>query len=346
MKYDNLIKRKTEKYNNNVMAVEAITLLLKQYDFKSTQMSRRRLEILYDIIDNNTQCDYFELYRQYSETNDMFLKNKIRYGNEGLERLKQKLKNKKKAIDSSHFSINFWLKRGYSEIEAREKVREIQSNNSKKRHAKATVESYRNIPQCIEYWLNRGFSHDEAKQKKKEYLDIHVRSYKNMIRKYGYEEGIKNINEAQVKRKKTIFEKFEVTTFGGHTSKKSIKLFKKLYKKCRRLGISKDDIFWGISGSREFATYDNGKNYFYDFTIKSLKIAIEFNGLYWHAREDVEWRRNDCTKEYSLEYDKNKRLAIENRGFKMFTIWEDCDIMEKIDEIFNEIKKEYYGQTI
>jgi hypothetical protein len=30
----------------------------------------------------------------------------------------------------------------------------------------------------------------------------------------------------------------------------------------------------------------------------------------------------------------------------MFTIWEDCDIMEKIDEIFNEIKKEYYGQTI
>jgi G:T-mismatch repair DNA endonuclease (very short patch repair protein) len=75
-----------------------------------------------------------------------------------------------------------------------------------------------------------------------------------------------------------------------------------------------------------------------DIVLESLKIAIEYNGTYWHAREDLEWRRKDISKEHSLEYDRIKREAIESRGFILFTVWEDCDIITQTETIFKQIK--------
>ena len=159
-----------------------------------------------------------------------------------------------------------------------------------------------------------------------------------MIRKYGEELGRKNVFIAVEKRKKTLLSRYGSTTFGGRASKASIYFFLPLYKQLRKLGITRADICWGIDGSREFATNYEGRNYFYDFTIKSLKYAIEYNGTYWHAREDLSWRRKDVTKDKSLEYDRNKCKAIEHRGFTLFTVWDDYDMIEQREKLFTEIQ--------
>lgn len=65
--------------------------------------------------------------------------------------------------ETSCFNKEFWIKKGYSEEEAIQKVKEKQSNNSKKR----SKESYINMimPWMKEYWINKGFSEEEAKIK-------------------------------------------------------------------------------------------------------------------------------------------------------------------------------------
>lgn len=49
-----------------------------------------------------------------------------------------------------------------------------------------------------------------------------------------------------------------------------------------------------------------------DFVIESHKLAIEFNGLYWHSEAFV-----------PSDYHKNKRDGAINAGYKFLTIWED-----------------------
>ena len=49
-----------------------------------------------------------------------------------------------------------------------------------------------------------------------------------------------------------------------------------------------------------------------DFVIESHKLAIEFNGLYWHSEAFV-----------PSDYHKNKRDGAARAGYKFLTIWED-----------------------
>jgi predicted RNase H-like HicB family nuclease len=68
-------------------------------------------------------------------------------------------------------NINYWLKQGYSEEEAKQKLKEFQQIGSKRRveYAKITPERYKGIsPVQLEYWLKQGYSEEKAKQKLKE----------------------------------------------------------------------------------------------------------------------------------------------------------------------------------
>lgn len=77
-----------------------------------------------------------------------------------------------------------------------------------------------------------------------------------------------------------------------------------------------------------------------DFYIPELKLAIEFNGKYWH---DDEWIQK--TKQMSAEkYHDIKRKACQKMGIKLIYIWEK-DIFnkkyaleEKLRSIFRDIK--------
>ena len=116
----------------------------------------------------------------------------------------------------------------------------------------------------------------------------------------------------------------ELFTSPKFISKQSINFFNDLY----NIINSKDHIYFN---DKEFGIKDIvGKYYKYDFTDTKSKIIIEYNGDYWHPKSlnDPDWKNNrlDCNETY--KHDLNKKICAENKGFKIFYIWEhdvnDC----------------------
>lgn len=108
------------------------------------------------------------------------------------------------------------------------------------------------------------------------------------------------------------------------------------------LGINKKDICWGIKGSKEFArNNDNNSTYFYDFTIKSLKFTIEYNGIFWHAREDLNWR-GFGNKDENIDRNKKKIALIEDLGYNVIVVWSDDDLEKARNKIYELIKNKIY----
>lgn len=65
-----------------------------------------------------------------------------------------------------------------------------------------------------------------------------------------------------------------------------------------------------------------------DIYIPKLKIAIEFNGLYWHS---LEYGKKP------IDYHLNKSLACRNKGIRLVHIYEFEDLDEQIDLVKNLI---------
>jgi very-short-patch-repair endonuclease len=65
------------------------------------------------------------------------------------------------------------------------------------------------------------------------------------------------------------------------------------------------------------------KNYAFDFVIKSKKIIIEYNDLFWHARHKDEWKNPMVTYEESHERDANKKDIASKLGFDIIYVWSD-----------------------
>ena len=78
--------------------------------------------------------------------------NKLRYG---------------KSISS--FTIDFWIRRGLTRRQAREKISEIQRKNSLKVSKESRITA---LPSRTEHWIHKGFSEDEAKKKVAEHQRI------------------------------------------------------------------------------------------------------------------------------------------------------------------------------
>lgn len=100
------------------------------------------------------------------------------------------LNEKDLIIPFSNRDINFWLWRGYSEQEAKEKVSQIQSELSCRRFDKYTKQDMREQSvRCKEFYIKKGYSEQEAQHKVKEQqttfsLDICVQKHGE---KLGYE---------------------------------------------------------------------------------------------------------------------------------------------------------------
>lgn len=181
--------------------------------------------------------------------------------------------------------IEYWIKKGFTEDEAKIKISEIQQKRSNKRTYKDD-----RYPNQIKYWVNRGYSLEDSKHlvsesQKKFSLDI-------CINKFGEKEGtiiFKN-------RQKKWGESYKKSNY----SKISQELFWAVYKKLKN--ISDGDIF--------FATFDkgkraeDGKNKEYilpldksfirpDFFIKSKRKIIEFDGYYFHNSKPENVKREN-----------------------------------------------------
>jgi very-short-patch-repair endonuclease len=133
----------------------------------------------------------------------------------------------------------------------------------------------------------------------------------------------------------------------GKASMESLQVFDEVEKFCLENGIDINDIFIGKDEKKEYFIQTKKKIYFYDFTIKSLKLIIEFHGTAFHVNPndpDKENWRNPFTNENwkeNLYKTKIKNNAALRRGFKILEIWSDEEVktnVEKCIKFINENK--------
>lgn len=192
-------------------------------------------------------------------------------------------------------------------------------------------------------------------------------SLENCIKKYGKEEGsirykllIKQrafsstlkgyITKYGEEKGATIYQKIlykKMVPF-CQASKQSLEvIFKDLYSYLVSKGYSKEDLRYGVKGNSEHFIYTKNNTCFYDFTILSKKIIIEFHGERFHPNKLrlslEEWKNWKCLfRNFSADtihkYDNLKRKIAEEAGFNYFIVWSDDDnskILEKIIQEFN-----------
>lgn len=285
-----------------------------------------------------------------------------------------------KSINGVHtFMYEYYMCLGYSEREAKRIISEKQSENANKfsKARKENPERYSDIqPTQLAYWLRLGYSEKEAKLKLKE---RQVTFSKELcIKKHGYEEGLRVWKERQIKWQNTLqsrpdieeihkrrangFKKLE-SIYGyerakeiiasrsvpfGKASKESLKYFIPLYKWLRKKGYMRGDVKFGIKGSKEKYICVNKKLYFYDLTIESLNVIIEFNGTAFHpkTRDQSGWKspfKGYSAAECFDDYEKKVRCA-NDAGYDVFIVWSDEElILEKIKNFI--IEKERNNAT-
>jgi len=136
----------------------------------------------------------------------------------------------------------------------------------------------------------------------------------------------------------------------GKASMESLVYFIPLYKELRKNGILRDDIYFGVNGSYEyFILDDDNKIYFYDFTIRSKKIIIEYHGESFHPNPSWLNDNTDKWKNWIQPYskqsandvynrDKYKKLLAINNGFTYFEIYSSDDYNETLKKIIHETK--------
>lgn len=89
--------------------------------------------------------------------------------------------------------------------------------------------------------------------------------------------------------------------------------------------------------NKEFFIYSRERKgiCFYDYTNTTKNFIVEFNGNYWHSPLNKNWTQ---------EWDDIKNKTADDRGFKVFTVWEldyKVDKTACVDQLVNEIKEWY-----
>jgi hypothetical protein len=79
----------------------------------------------------------------------------------------------------------------------------------------------------------------------------------------------------------------------------------------------------------------------YDFTIKSLRMIIEYHGTYWHPR-DIETWKNPIDFYVALSGDQHKENLATGQGMEYNIVWSDCNKAMMYDMITYKIKRKLY----
>lgn len=296
----------------------------------------RRSEALSEIIKNNP-AEHLLLYTEYRNATSTKHKLRLRRGEVAVELFTEKLKARPKPKPHSVYMTKYWLEKGFTLDEAVSRISDMQRENQKHK----TRESYKGLSKkmkfSVDYWMNLGYSLDESEELRKPFLAAMDNSLNGMIGRYGGEEGTVRWNIRVAKYKKSMSENMHNRKSGGYVSAESLKFFIPLYKFCRRLGINRDRIKLGVSGSKEYFIRDNslevngGK--FYDFALMDLKLIIEYHGTFWHPRSDVVWNSPWVDYDKASEADRYKQMLAENTGMKYIVVWSDDDKAQKMEEL-------------
>lgn len=131
----------------------------------------------------------------------------------------------------------------------------------------------------------------------------------------------------------------------GYTSKESIEYFDKIVESVSEL--KEYDLYYG--NKNEYYIND-GRIYFYDFTIPKLKLIIEYRDIGFHPNpnwDELKWNswrsvfnKFDADKVFS--FDQEKKMIAEKKGFKVIELYSDeidtIDIISIITQHLLEIQ--------
>lgn len=242
----------------------------------------------------------------------------------------------------------YWESRGYSESEAIYKVSEFQQSlgNKFSHKNKENPDHYKNRTSTqLGYWINRGYTEEDARKQLGNRQNVN--SLNSFINRYGEELGATKYYETNKKIGFANTIEYYINKYGEidgpikyikkysmthpFTSVESINYFIPLYKYLRINGLTKADIYWGITGAKEYYLSDTSTIFFYDFTIPKLRKIIEYNGTAFHP--NPKWpidKLNNWSCPFSklsandkLRIDEIKCNLAKTRGFDIISIWND-----------------------
>lgn len=241
---------------------------------------------------------------------------------------KDRLINPDRYIGMFNTSIEYYLKKGYSESESKKLLKERQTTFS--------------LDICMEkYGLENGLQRWKERQDKWiKNLDGKITndmrdsvSFEHFLKKNNYDEYLAMIEY------RLVFEKRYLSSKIGMASKASMKIFNKLIKWCINNGF---DYYCGTDNKKEYYLIDDDKKiYAYDFTIPSMNLIFEFHGKFWHTKFANSNEINELGVSLSESYkkDKIKKELASRRGFKLVELWEEDGIEINIKKVFNIVEK-------
>lgn len=233
--------------------------------------------------------------------------------------------------EKSHNTINFWLKRGYSEEEAKLKSDNVMKDIHKKtKNIKdSDPEKYKKLATTsLTYWLNKGYTTEEAYFKLKERQTTF--SLEKCILNFGKEEGQKIWQNRQDKWQKTLNDKTPDDIYKINKSKVSLKKNTSKISQifCWDLYNSLDERFKNDTYFSELNneySYKYGNNYYrYDYTNIEYKKVIEFQGDFWHCNPSIYDNNyyHKVQKKYAYE------ILEKDLHKKQIAIINNCDILQ------------------
>ena len=199
------------------------------------------------------------------------------------------------------------------------------------------------LPTQFNYWIKQGYSEEEAKKLQSERQTTFT--LEKCIKKYGEIEGKKRFEKRQRRWVKSLFDSMSKNgTHNNTVSMESLRLFKPVYNEIK----DKYTCYIGLKDENisEYKIFTNDAIYFFDFTIKELKLIFEYNGEAFHPNPtwDKEkwnnWRQAFSGKtadEYHAYYIQ-KIKAAENRGFKVIQLWSSETMENNTKTIKNAIQ--------
>jgi G:T-mismatch repair DNA endonuclease (very short patch repair protein) len=305
-----------------------------------------RLTVLRDICELHGYDIALLLYDEYWNSGTK-RKIEIRYGDDRAAEYANKLQQRPRPEVWSILTKKYWTGRGYSDDEAESIISKIQTENVRKR----TKASYSNwslkCRHSIDYWTNLGYNEEEAVVLREPYL---VRnSLDAMISRYGESEGLEKYTQWIEKYKNSMKANFGNRRTGGFVSTESKKFFVPIYKKLRRMGFQREEIYFGISGSREFFLRKKGQKNagrFVDFCVPSIKLIIEYHGTFWHPKSVDEWKNPFIDYDIAIKSDNEVEQLSLDRGFDYVVVWSDDDLNQKSKEIVSIIERKLANENI
>lgn len=224
--------------------------------------------------------------------------------------------------ERNHCSISYWMKKGFTEIEAKDILRQQGRDRS---------------PRAIEYWMKKGFEIENAK----ELLSAHQsRNEEYFIKKYGMKEGKERILKFKEKTTKHFKNRKEYWLELGYSIEESKNIVSDIQKDIAVKNPTSITKYLNLGYSIE-----DSKKMVFDILSSRFVNIVEYwkdSGL---DENEIKNKISKIQKERCKKRKKVRSSKLENFIFKSLS--EICDnIIHQYSITFNENKKVFIDFVI